>query len=104
MCEIKEGWKLFNNLEEDLKDEFTWWRVDEYGNISYKGHAHFDIDIDNLRIGNKLTHIFSKVRDEKEVLANSEFYFAFMKAVKNAGYTNITIDVTNLHKQILFEK
>lgn len=101
---MSNSWKLFDNVEEDLKDNFTWWIVDERGNITYKGHTGVYISIESLTSGNMLSHIFSKVRNETEALANSEFYFAFLKALENAGYKRIIIDVTNIHNPIIFEK
>ncbi len=100
MC---EKWKLFENIEEDLSDKLKWWEVDENGNINYKGFTKTSIPVSEWEKSNVLTHNMKKDRAKGEEKANAEFYYAFMQAVKNAGYKKITIDVCNIHNPIIFE-
>ena len=53
--------------------------------------------------GNQLVQQMSKSRNEEEKEANAEFYFAYIEALRNAGYKKMTIDVTNIHAPIVAE-
>lgn len=105
MCNSNDelGWKLFDDLEKDLDDNLKWWDVDENGNIQYKGGTKSSISADNLTQCNYLTHVLKKVRPDAEKDANAEFYFAYLRALKNVGFKKITIDVCNLHAPIIYE-
>lgn len=93
-----------DNVRDTLFEQsFKWWSVDEHGNISYKGHSKAFISSENLTNGNQLTHQMSRLRSEEEKEANAEFYFAYLEALRNAGYKKITIDVTNIHASIFAE-
>lgn len=104
----KEKMNGYYSPMDDVKDalseqSFKWWTVDESGNISYKGHSKAFISSENLTTENQLTHQMSRLRSEEEIGANAEFYFAYLEALRNAGYKKITIDVTNIHALILAE-
>ena len=90
------GFRLFDDVEEVLKP-FKHWEVDAEGNIQYLGYTKTKISKDDLTVGNLLTHFLSKALDEG---APQEFYFAFLQALKNAGYTRMEIDLTDIHKSI----
>lgn len=95
-----DDFKLFENIEEDLSPIYSSaWEVMDDGCICYKGHPKFVIDAKSLAHGNKLTEVLSKVLDKGN--ATALFYFAFMQALKNAGYSTITIDLNGLHKPII---
>lgn len=97
MCNSNDGlgWRLFDDLENDLSDSLNWWNVDPKGNIQYKGGTKSSIKAGDLTKCNYLTHILKKVRPDAEKNANAEFYFAYLRALKNAGFKKITIDVCN---------
>lgn len=93
--------RLCENLEEVLKEQkFKYWDVDIDGNISYKGKegAH-QITGDMLLSQNWLTHMLKKWKGiEKDALP--EFYFAYMRALRNKGIQSITLSVENEYKLI----
>lgn len=90
------GFSPFEDFEDALK-QFKHWEVDSDGNIQYLGHTKTKISREELTVGNLLTHFLCKVLDEG---ATQEFYFAFLQALKNAGYTRLEIDLTDIHKNI----
>ena len=90
------GFGLFDDVEGDLQLH-PHWNVDSEGNMQYLGHTKTKIIKEELTVGNLLTHFLSKVLDEG---APQEFYFAFIQALKNAGYTSMEIDLTDIHKSI----
>lgn len=93
-----------DNVEETLSEKsLRWWTVDERGNIFYNGHTKTVISANDLANGNQLVLQMSKSRNEEEKEANAEFYFAYIEALRNAGYKKITIDVTNVHASITVE-
>ena len=79
----------FNELSESLGKGFEFWNVDDFGNILWI-HQNYPIPADLLTKTNWLNHILRK-NDRAETLI--EFYFAYIKALKNAGYKSITIDL-----------
>lgn len=97
MCNSNDelGWKLFDNLENDLSDNLKWWDIDENGNIQYKGGTQSSINASDLTKCNYLTHVLKKVRSDAEKDANAEFYYAYLWALKNAGFKKVTIDLCN---------
>lgn len=91
--------KLFEDLYGDLTPLYSSaWEVMDDGCICYKGHSGFVIESNALTHGNRLTEILSKTLEIED--ATSHFYFAFVQALKNAGYSTITIDLDDLHKSI----
>lgn len=96
-----------SKLNDDLEDIFTpnyssAWEVSDDGCICYKGHSGFVIEANALTRGNRLTEVLSKILEFDN--ATTQFYFAFMQALKNAGYSSITIDLNDLHKSIIANK
>lgn len=92
--------KLFEDLYGDLTPLYSSaWEVMDDGCICYKGHSGFVIEANALTCGNRLTEVLSKVLEIDN--ATTQFYFAFLQALKNAGYSSITIDLNNLHKSII---
>ena len=91
------GFRLFDDVESDLQLH-PHWEVDSDGNIQYLGNTKTKITPEQLTVGNLLAHVLStKVLDEG---ATQEFYFAFIQALKNAGYTKMEIDLTDINKSI----
>lgn len=90
------GFDPSDDLEE-LIQPFKHWEVDSEGNIQYLGYTKTRISKDELTAGNLLTHFLAKVLEEG---APQEFYFAFLQALQNAGYTRMEIDLTDIHKSI----
>lgn len=90
------GFRLFDDVENDLH-QFKYWDVDSDGNIKYLGYTKTQINKDQLTKGNLLTHYLMKDLDDG---ASKEFYFAFVQALRNAGYTSMTIDLTDIFKSI----
>lgn len=95
MCDTEDlsSRQLYEDIEKTLNDDFTWWDVDKDGNITYKGHTKTFIDATRLTESTLLYHTLTRVRNGAEKEANSEFFFAYMRALKNAGYKKIVIDV-----------
>lgn len=83
------------------KPEYKYWTVSESGDIDEKlvpeeqVNPSYPIPANRLNELNWLTQIFKKVGpywpDEKKV----EFYFAYVEALKNAGFTSIYINLNN---------
>lgn len=90
------GFRFFDDFEEVLK-QFKNWEVDSEGNIKYLGHTGTEISKSELTSGNLLTHFMMKDLGND---AEKEFYFAFIQALVNAGYTSLEIDLTDIHKSI----
>lgn len=82
------------DLEEIFTKKFNHWDVDDMGNISRKIQS-YPISFDQLSDMNWLNHIFSKDIDPTE---KNEFYFVYLKALKNAGFQKITIDLEKPYK------
>lgn len=76
------------NLEDIFQNNFTFWDVDDKGNISKKDKK-YEISCDRLLELNWLEHIIKKNKQTAE----QEFYYVFMAALKNAGYSQITINL-----------
>lgn len=95
-----DGFNQFEDIEGDLTPKYSSaWDVKPDGCICYKGHSRFVIEANALTCGNRLTEVLSKILEINN--ATTQFYFAFMQALKNAGYTSITIDLNNLHRSII---
>lgn len=95
------------NINENLigeltkKPEYKYWIVSENGDIDEKFvpekqlYPSYPIPAERLNELNWLTQIFKKVGpywpDQKKI----EFYFAYVEALKNAGFTSIYINLKN---------
>lgn len=91
-----------NDLDEELKDVFMDdygnWEVKDDGEIIYHGSAIGPRNIlPNGLDRSNLTHMLSKVWDKhpKDAI---DYYFAYLKALRNAGYKSLSIDLTNIHE------
>ena len=81
------------------KPEYKYWVVSENGDIDEKFvpeeqlYPSYPIPANRLNELNWLTQVFKKIGpywpDEKKV----EFYFAYVEALKNAGFKSIIIDL-----------
>lgn len=81
------------------KEEYKYWTVSENGDMDEKivpeeqPYPCYPIPANRLNELNWLTHVFNKVGpdwpDEKKI----EFYFAYLEALRNAGFKSITIDL-----------
>ena len=91
--ENKNEFRIFDDMEGALKDNFEFWEVDEEGNITCKSHT-YEISKERLGEMNWLSHMLKKNEKSKE----KEFYFAYIKALKNAGYKSIVIDLNDITK------
>lgn len=78
------------NEEEIFQNNFTFWDVDNKGNISKKD-KNYEIPCDRLTELNWLEQVIKK----NELTAEQEFYYVFMVALKNAGYSQITINLND---------
>lgn len=95
--------KIDEEMMEELckKPEFKYWTVFENGDMEEKydpkeqSESSYPISANRLNKTNWLSHVFKKVgpdwSDEKKI----EFYFAYVEAIKNAGFTSISIDLEN---------
>ena len=93
------------NIDEEVieglckKPEFKYWTVFENGDMEEKfdpkekSESPYQIPANRLNIMNWLSHAFTRTgadwNDEKKL----EFYFAYVEALKNAGFTSLTIDL-----------
>lgn len=90
-----------NDLDEELKDVFTDdfgnWEVKDDGELLYHGSAigARDFPPNGLAWPN-LTHMLSRVWGEHSKDA-VDYYFAYLRALRNAGYKSLTIDLKNIH-------
>lgn len=97
---MKQKENVFHSLEDvekDLTDDFGNWEVKDDGEIIYHGTAIGvkSIPSQNL-ICENLTHMFGKHwgKDSKDAV---DYYFAYLKALQNAGCKSLTIDLANVH-------
>ena len=88
----KNEFRIFNDMEDALEDNFEFWKVDEEGNITSKSST-YEISKERLDEMNWLSHILQKNEKSRE----KEFYFAYIKALKNAGYKSIVIDLNDIN-------
>lgn len=93
-----------DNIDEALKNDFEFWTVSEKGDISRPDRAEVQIPAEDLLSQNWLSHMIGKERDKDSKSAEAEFYFAYMEALRRAGYKRITLDVENLYATIRGEK
>ena len=90
---IKNEINVTDDMDAVLMDTFEFWEVSEDGNITCKSHT-YEIPKERLGEMNWLSHILQKNEKSKE----KEFYFAYIKALKNAGYNSIVIDLNDINK------
>ena len=91
------------NEEEALNQQFGNWEVKDDGEIIYHGSEIAIKEIPAIGLENEhLTHMLNKFREGNDKDA-AEFYYAYLQALKNAGYKSLTIDLTHIHN-IKFEK
>ena len=91
------------DVEEIFNPQFCNWNVKDDGEILYHGSEIAIKGIPAIGLENAhLTQMLSKFRGGKSDDA-AEFYFAYLEALKKAGYKSFTIDLTNIHN-IKFEK
>ena len=88
----KNEFRIFDDMEDALEDNFEFWEVDEEGNITSKSST-YEIPKERLDEMNWLSHILQKNEKSRE----KEFYFAYIKALKNAGYKSIVIDLNDIN-------
>lgn len=102
MNKKENGFRLFEDLEKELTDDFGNWEVKDDGEIVYngKGIAYKGISRDALKSFTTLTDMFKKFKpeDSKDAL---DFYFAYITALRNAGYKSLTINLNNSHITIV---
>lgn len=87
--------KVFN---EAISTKLEFWSVDEFGNM--KGKYGQNISCDDLTFQNWLDHYL--VKEENSL--SKEFYFAFIEALKNAGFKKLIIDLKAPAHPITAEK
>lgn len=101
MCEHMERQR--NMDDEIFNPQFGNWEVKADGEILYHGSEISIKEIPAIGLENAhLTQMLSKFRGGKSEDA-AEFYFAYLKALKKAGYKSLTIDLSHSHN-IKFEK
>ena len=101
---MDKGYNPMDNIDEALSDDLKFWTVSEKGDIGRPDRRLVEIPAEELLYDNWLTHEIGKERKRNSKAAEAEFYFAFMKALRCAGYRKITLDVENLHAPITGEK
>lgn len=85
------------DVEEIFNPQFGNWEVKDDGEILYHGSEIAIKEIPAIGLGNAhLTQMLSKFRGGKSDDA-AEFYFAYLQALRNAGYKSLTIDLTHIH-------
>ena len=90
----------FDNIEEDLTNDFHFWKIADNGDITRSDREEVEIPCEALLNTNWLSHEIKKERQSGTASAESEFYFVFMEALRRAGYKQITIDVENIYAPI----
>ena len=91
------------NEDEIFTPQFGNWEVQEDGNLLYHGTELGIKEIPANALENEsLTQMFGKFRGGKSEDA-ANFFFAYLEALKKAGYLSLMIDLTNIHN-IKFEK
>lgn len=85
-------------FNEAISTKLEFWNVDEFGNMC--GKYGQEIPCDRLTEQNWLNHYL--VKEEKTL--SKEFYFAFIEALKNAGYKKLIINLKDPMHPISVEK
>lgn len=97
MKQKENGFHPLEDVEKDLTDDFGNWEVKDDGEIIYHGTVigTKSIPSQNL-ICENITHMLSKHWGEHSKDA-VDYYFAYLRALQNAGYKSLTINLTNIH-------
>ncbi|KWW27456.1 MAG: hypothetical protein AUK64_2178 [bacterium P201] len=88
-----------NNEEGVFTDNFGNWEVRENGELVYNGTAIASpntFPVADLVSRLNLTHMLGKFQT-KDGEDGINFYFAYLKALRVAGYKNLTIDLDHIH-------
>lgn len=101
---MEKCYNPLDNIDEALKNDFEFWTVSEKGDISRPDRAEVQIPAEDLLSQNWLSHMIGKERNKDSKSAEAEFYFAYMEALRRAGYKRITLDLENPHAAISGEK
>lgn len=85
------------DAEEVLTPNFGNWEVKDDGSMLYHGTEipRSQILVSELETLH-LTQMLSKFRGSKSDDA-AQYYFAYLQALRNAGYKSVTIDLTHIH-------
>ena len=82
------GFNVYDKFNEVFNEKFNFWDVDEVGNVVRKDQR-YEIGFERLTETNWLNHIIRK----NEITAESEFYFAFVEALRRAGFKRLIINL-----------
>lgn len=98
MKQQEEKAKGLENVEEILTDDFGNWEVKDDGDIEYHGTALGTKSIPKEDLKNvSLSHMLNKFK-EGSYKDGVDYYYAYLRALHNAGYKTLTIDLENIHK------
>ena len=82
------------------EENFEYWDVSDNGDISSidpnGNFGPFFIPAQELTMTNWTTHFFRKCFCDDGEKIKEEFYFAYFRALRNAGIKNITLDVNTI--------
>lgn len=88
------------DVEEVLIPDFGNWEVKDDGGMLYCGTKIGIKEIPASCLKNEhLTQMLGKFAEEE----SAQFYFAYLQALKNAGFKSMTIDLAQIHN-IKFEE
>lgn len=89
--------RLFDDVEKDLTPNFGNWEVKDNGDLLYHGKALAtkEFPIDCIKT-NGITAMMQKHWGEY-AKDGVDFYFAYLEAMRRAGYQSLTIDLTCIH-------
>lgn len=82
------GFNVYDKFKETFNEKFNFWDVDEVGNIVRKDQS-YEIGCERLTEMNWLNQVIRK----NEKTAESEFYFAFVEALRRAGFKRLIINL-----------
>lgn len=83
------------------KPEFKYWTVFENGDMEEKfdpkekSESSYQIPANRLNKMDWLSHAFTRTGADWNNEKKLEFYFAYVEALKNAGFTSISINLEN---------
>lgn len=89
------GLHLFENVEKDLSNDFGNWEVKDDGGMTYHGnslHNFTEVNASQLK-SIDLAHMMSRSLDNLK--DSKDFFFAYLTALRNAGFKTLTIDLNN---------
>ena len=101
MNDSSESSSPFEDIEDTLSNDFQFWRVAENGDISRSDREYIEITSQHLLEQNWLTIEMEKERHRGTANAEREFYFAYIEALRRAGYKKIIIDVRDIYAPII---